>query len=53
MGLVISDWYFGQGMETNSTGEKVKKERKDEISFRNYVYTEYVTLFLVFVRLPI
>ena len=39
-GLVISDWYFGEGMETNSTGEKVKKERKDEILFKNYVYTQ-------------
>ena len=24
-GLVISDWYFGEGMENNSTGQKVKK----------------------------
>ena len=24
-GLVIEDWYFGEGMEFNSTGEKVKK----------------------------
>ena len=38
--LVISDWYFGEGMETNSTGEKVKKERKDKILFKNYVYTQ-------------
>ena len=22
------DWYFGERMETNSAGEKVKKERK-------------------------
>ena len=39
-GLVISDWYFGEGMETNSAGEKVKKERKDKILFKNYVYTQ-------------
>ena len=24
-GLVISDWCFGEGIETNSAGEKVKK----------------------------
>ena len=24
-GLVISDWYFGERMETNSAGEKGKK----------------------------
>ena len=24
-GLVISDWYFGEGMEMNSEGKKVKK----------------------------
>ena len=24
-GLVISDWYFGEGMENDSAGEKVKK----------------------------
>ena len=24
-GLVISDWYFSEGIETNSAGEKVKK----------------------------
>ena len=40
MGLVISDWYFGEGMDNNSAGEKVKKERNDEISFKNYVYTQ-------------
>ena len=34
-GLVISDRYFGEGMETNNAGEKVKKERKDEILFKN------------------
>ena len=39
-GLVISDWYFGKRMETNSLGEKVKKERNDEIFFKNYVYTQ-------------
>ena len=39
-GLVFSDWYFGEGMETNSAGEKEKKERKDEILFNNYVYTQ-------------
>ena len=33
-GLVITDWYFGEGMETNSEGEKVKKERDDEIFFK-------------------
>ena len=25
-GLVISDWNFGEGMETKSAGEKVKKK---------------------------
>ena len=34
-GLIISDRYFGEGMETNNAGEKVKKERKDEILFKN------------------
>ena len=29
--LVISDSYFGEGMEPNSAGEKVKKERNDKI----------------------
>ena len=29
-GLVISDWYFCEGMETNSAGEK--KKRNDQIS---------------------
>ena len=28
-GLVISDWYFGEGMVTNGASEKVKKERND------------------------
>ena len=32
--------YFGEGMDNISAGEKVKKERKDKISFRNYVYTQ-------------
>ena len=27
--LVILDWYFVEGMETNSAGENVKKERND------------------------
>ena len=27
-GLVISDWYFSKGMETNIAGEKVKKGKK-------------------------
>ena len=30
-GLVIKGWNFGEGMENNSAGEKVKK-RKDIIS---------------------
>ena len=38
LGLVILDWYFGEGMDNNSAAEKDKKEGKD-IS--------------VFVRLPI
>ena len=38
--LVILDWFFGEGMETNRAGEKVKKERKDKILFKNYVYTQ-------------
>ena len=25
------DWYFGERMETNSAGEKVKKERNDAV----------------------
>ena len=25
--LVISNWYFGEGMETNSAGKKVKKKK--------------------------
>ena len=32
-GFVIQDRYFGEGMENNSAGEKVKKERKDKILF--------------------
>ena len=28
-------------MENNSAGEKVKKERKDKILFKNYVYKHY------------
>ena len=39
-GLVISDRYSGEGMEKNSAGKKVKKERNDEIFFKNYVYTQ-------------
>ena len=39
-GSVISDWYFGKRMETNSAGEKVKKEREDKNLFKNYVYTQ-------------
>ena len=39
-GLVILDWYFGEGMETNSEGEKVKKERNDKIFFKNCMYTQ-------------
>ena len=31
-GLVITDWFFGEGMETNSEGEKAKKERNDVLS---------------------
>ena len=27
-GLVITDWNFGEGMETNSEGEKVKKTKE-------------------------
>ena len=27
-GLVISDWYFGERMETNGAGEKVKKREE-------------------------
>ena len=30
---------FGERMETNSAGEKVKKERNEEILFKNYVNT--------------
>ena len=25
------NWYFGEGMETNSESEQVKKERNDKI----------------------
>ena len=39
-GLVILDWYFGEGMENNSTREKDKKEGIDKILFKNYVYTQ-------------
>ena len=39
-GLVIPDWYFGERMETNGAVEKVKKERNDEIFFKNCVYTQ-------------
>ena len=35
------DWNFGEGMDNNSTGEKVKKERKDKILYKKYVYTQY------------
>ena len=34
-GLVILDWYFGEGMETNSAGEKGKKERNDDVFSKN------------------
>ena len=27
-GLVISDWYFGERMETNSAGEKGEKRKE-------------------------
>ena len=27
-GLVISDWYFGERIETNGAGEKVKKRKE-------------------------
>ena len=36
----ILDCYSSKGMETNSTGEKAKKEKKDEILIKNYVYTQ-------------
>ena len=36
---VIKCLYFGEGMETNGVGKKVKKERNDEILFKNCVYT--------------
>ena len=39
-GLVILDWNFGEGMDNNSTGEKVKIERKDKILYKKYVYTQ-------------
>ena len=29
-GLVISGWYFGERIEMNGAGEKVKKERKEQ-----------------------
>ena len=38
-GLVIQDWYFVEGMDSNSAGEKDKKERKDYF-FEKYVYTQ-------------
>ena len=31
---------FGEGMETNSASGKVKKERRNKILFKNYVYTQ-------------
>ena len=37
-GLVIYDRYFGEGMENNSAGGKVIKERKDKISCKNSVF---------------
>ena len=40
-------------MENNSAGEKVKKERKDKISFKNYVYTHFsVCSFAHLLKLP-
>ena len=38
--LVNWDWYIGERMETGSVCEKEKKKRKDEILFKNYVYTQ-------------
>ena len=45
-GIVISDWYFGEGMATNGAGKKVKKERNDEIySFNFHSYLDALFLF--------
>ena len=46
--LVISDRYFGEGMETNGAKKKVKKERKDKNLLKNCVYTQYLNIFLLF-----
>ena len=37
----------------HKAGKKVKKERNVEIVFKNCVYTQFITLFLAFVRLLI
>ena len=39
-GLVISDQYFGERMETNGAGKKVKKKKGMlKYSLKNCVYT--------------
>ena len=43
-GLVIQDWYFGEGKEKNSKCEKDKKEGIGKIMFKNYVYTWIYTI---------
>ena len=42
-GLVIWDWYFGEGMETNSASEKIKK-----ISVKFLCVSLYITNHLVY-----
>ena len=38
--LVISDWYFDEGMETDSAGEKVKKRGTTKFHPKLCVHTE-------------
>ena len=45
-GLVILDRYFGEGTETNGAGKKVKKERNDEIFFKNCVNNVIPSFFI-------
>ena len=37
-GLVILNWYIGEGMETNITGEKVKKNAMHAVKNDIQVY---------------
>ena len=40
------DWYFGERMVTNIAGEKVKKERNDEIFRQKSAHTRLLTMIM-------